>query len=143
VTPNVVPPGATVKVTFILPAKGSTGWWIFVNPGPGTGPLLGWDQVPLAGKVLITADGQLGWLSPWPARSWRDATAPWRWRHQPSLDRLKAVLDVTIPVDATIGRLLREVRRPAASDISACTESDFPLGTGLLRPAGSVSMASA
>ena len=30
-TPNVVPPGATVKVTFLVPAKG-TGWAIFVNP---------------------------------------------------------------------------------------------------------------
>jgi len=64
VTPNVVPPGATVKVTFLLPAKGSTGWWIFVNPRPNTGALLGWDQVPLAGEVLISADGQTGWLSP-------------------------------------------------------------------------------
>jgi hypothetical protein len=64
VTPNVVPPGATVNVTFLLPAKGSTGWWIFVNPGPDTGALLAWNQVPLAGKVLVMADGQPGWLSP-------------------------------------------------------------------------------
>jgi hypothetical protein len=63
-TPNVVPAGATVKVTFLLPAKGVKGWWIFVNPGPDTGALLGWDQVPLAGKVVIMADGQPGWLSP-------------------------------------------------------------------------------
>ena len=64
VSPYVVPYGATVKVTFLLPATGSTGWWIFVNPGPDTGALLGWNQVPLAGKVLITTDGQTGWLSP-------------------------------------------------------------------------------
>ena len=30
-TPNVVPPGTTVQVTFLLPAKG-TDWAIFVNP---------------------------------------------------------------------------------------------------------------
>ena len=41
VTPNVVPPGATVKVTFLVPAKGSNRWWIFANPGPNTGPLFG------------------------------------------------------------------------------------------------------
>jgi hypothetical protein len=64
VTPNVVPAGATVHVTFALPAKGVEGWWIFVNPGPDGGALLGWDQVPLPGEVRITADGQVGWLSP-------------------------------------------------------------------------------
>ena len=32
-TPNVVSPGATVEVTFLLPAKGVEGWSIFVNPG--------------------------------------------------------------------------------------------------------------
>jgi hypothetical protein len=33
------------------------------------------------------------------------------------------LLDVTIPVDATIRLLLREVRRRGASNIGACTES--------------------
>ena len=37
-TPNVVPPSATVKVTFLLPAKGKD-WAIFVNPGPNEGPV--------------------------------------------------------------------------------------------------------
>jgi hypothetical protein len=64
VTPNVVPPGATVRVTFFLPANGVTGWSIFVNPGPDTGALLADTSVPLAGEIRITADGQPGWLSP-------------------------------------------------------------------------------
>ncbi len=64
VTPNVVPSGVTVKVTFLLPAKGSRTWSIFVSPGPNDGPLLLGTQVPLAGEIHITADGQVGWLSP-------------------------------------------------------------------------------
>ena len=64
VSPSVVPPGATVKVTFALPAKGPTGWSIFVNPGPDTGPLLVWTEVPLAGEIRIGAHGSVGWLSP-------------------------------------------------------------------------------
>jgi hypothetical protein len=64
VTPNLVPPGTTVRVTFALPAKGVTGWWIFVNPGPDGGALVGWKEVPLPGQIRITADGQVGWLSP-------------------------------------------------------------------------------
>ena len=62
-TPNVVPPGATVKVTFLLPAKG-TGWAIFVNPGPNNGALLGPAEMSLPGEIHINADGQTGWLSP-------------------------------------------------------------------------------
>jgi Kelch motif len=62
-TPNVVAPGATVKVTFLLPAKG-TDWAIFVNPGPNTGALLMSTDVPLAGEIRVGADGQPGWLSP-------------------------------------------------------------------------------
>jgi hypothetical protein len=64
VTPNVVPPGATVRVTFFLPANGVTGWSIFVNPGPDTGALLTDTSVPLAGEIRIGPDGQPGWLSP-------------------------------------------------------------------------------
>ena len=63
-TPNVVAPGATVKVTFLLPAKGVDGWSIFVNPGPDKGNLVGSNDVPLKGEIVITADGQVGWLSP-------------------------------------------------------------------------------
>ena len=64
VSPSVVPPGATVRVTFALPAKGSTRWSIFVNPGPDEGPLLVWTEVPLAGEIRIGAYGSVGWLSP-------------------------------------------------------------------------------
>ena len=62
--PNVVPPGSTVWVTFLLPAKGTNNWSIFVNPGPDTGGGLGWSDVPTAGEFRIRADGQVGWLSP-------------------------------------------------------------------------------
>jgi hypothetical protein len=64
VTPNVVPPGATLEVTFLLPAKGANGFGIFVNPGPANGALLSSTDVPLPGEIRITADGQVGWLSP-------------------------------------------------------------------------------
>ena len=64
VSPNVVPAGATAEVTFLLPAKGVEGWSIFVNPGPNTGGLVGPNDVPLAGQIVIMADGQPGWLSP-------------------------------------------------------------------------------
>jgi hypothetical protein len=62
VTPNVVPPGATVKATFLLPAKGVEGWSIFVNPGPNNGGTIGWTDEPLAGEIHINQDGQPGWL---------------------------------------------------------------------------------
>jgi uncharacterized RDD family membrane protein YckC len=64
VTPNVVPPAATTEVTFHLPATGVGGWWIFVNPGPDTGPLLRSNEVPLAGEIWIDAGGSPGWFSP-------------------------------------------------------------------------------
>jgi hypothetical protein len=64
VSPNVVPAGVTAEVTFRLPAKGVEGWWIFVNPGPDNGALLAGTDVPRAGEIRITADGQVGWLSP-------------------------------------------------------------------------------
>ena len=62
VTPNVVPPGATVEATFLLPAKGVEGWSIYVNPGPNNGGLIGWIDEPLAGEIHIGPDGQQGWL---------------------------------------------------------------------------------
>jgi hypothetical protein len=62
-TPNVVPPGATVKVTFLLPAKG-TGWAIFVNPGPNAGPVAGPAEMALPGQIHINPSNQPGWLSP-------------------------------------------------------------------------------
>ncbi len=62
-TPNVVPPGATVKVTFLIPAKGSD-WAIFVNPGPNDGPSAGPAEMSLRGEIHINPAGQTGWLSP-------------------------------------------------------------------------------
>jgi hypothetical protein len=63
-TPNVVPAGATVQVTFLLPTKGVEGWSIFVNAGPDDGGLVGWSDVPLAGEIYVNPVGQPGWLSP-------------------------------------------------------------------------------
>ena len=62
VTPNVVPPGATVQVTFLLPAKGVDGWSIFVNPGPDDGGLVGWTDLSPGGEIHILRAGQPGWL---------------------------------------------------------------------------------
>ncbi len=65
VTPSVAPAGATVEAVFALPAKDLTGWAIFVNPDPpDTGPLLVWTDVPLAGEIRITADGNPFWVEP-------------------------------------------------------------------------------
>ena len=64
-TPNVVPADTTVEVTFLLPAKDVRGCSLFVNPLPGDlGGLFETSEVPMAGKVWITADGQIGWLGP-------------------------------------------------------------------------------
>ena len=61
-TPNVVPAGATVQVTFLFPRDGG---WIYVNPRPGDGGgLVNADQIGIPGKILITAEGDGGWLSP-------------------------------------------------------------------------------
>jgi Kelch motif len=59
-TPNVVAAGATVNVTFRVPAKG-TGWAIFVNPGPDTGPLVGPAEMSLPVRILVMEDGQPAW----------------------------------------------------------------------------------
>jgi len=64
-TPNIVPPRSTVKVTFALPAKGVEGWAIFVNPGNDSGgSLVGPGDFGIPGKIVVTTDGQVGWLSP-------------------------------------------------------------------------------
>jgi hypothetical protein len=61
-TPNVVPAGATVDVTFLFPVDGG---WIYVNPRPGQGgSLVNEDQIGIPGKIVITADGQVVWASP-------------------------------------------------------------------------------
>jgi hypothetical protein len=62
-TPNVVPAGTTMKVTFRFPDHGG---WIFVNPRPGGGAgggLVNEDQIGIPGKILIREDGEVGWLS--------------------------------------------------------------------------------
>ena len=61
-TPNVVPAGTSVKVTFLFPADGG---WIYVNPIPGEGGgLVNADDIGIPGKILIRAEGDAGWLSP-------------------------------------------------------------------------------
>jgi hypothetical protein len=63
VTPNVVPAGVTQEVSFLLPARNVEGCALLVNPVPGDlGGLFETFEVPKAGKVWITADGQIGWL---------------------------------------------------------------------------------
>jgi hypothetical protein len=61
-TPNVVPAGASVKVTFLFPPDGG---WIYVNPRPGEGgALVSAADIGIPGKIVVTADGQVGWFSP-------------------------------------------------------------------------------
>jgi len=67
VTPNVVPPGTTMEVTFTLPAKGVEGWAIFVNARPDEGSLVGAAEVGIPGKILVGGvggSGEIGWVSP-------------------------------------------------------------------------------
>jgi hypothetical protein len=65
VTPNVVPAGVTVKVTFLLPPKRVKSCWIWVNPVPGEGgSLFQTSDAPIKGEIFIMANGQGGWLSP-------------------------------------------------------------------------------
>ena len=58
--PASVPPGATINVTFTVPA--GQGWAIFVNPGPNGGALITSSDVPLhrTGRLplAISVDGQ-------------------------------------------------------------------------------------
>ena len=64
-TPNVVPAGATVKVTFRFPGEGGPDGWVYVNARPGEGgSLVHAADIGIPGKIVITADGQVGWLSP-------------------------------------------------------------------------------
>lgn len=65
-TPNVVPAGTTVKVTFLFPAEGGPDdGWIVVNPRPGEGAtLVSADEIGIPGKVVITAEGVPVWASP-------------------------------------------------------------------------------
>jgi hypothetical protein len=54
--PNVVPAGASVKVTFLVPADGG---WIDANlrQGEGGGGLISPDQIGIPGKMVITPEG--------------------------------------------------------------------------------------
>ena len=62
-TPNVVPAGTIVQVTFLFPANDDG--WIYVNPRPGEGgALVNADQIGIPGMIVIREDGQVGWLSP-------------------------------------------------------------------------------
>ena len=67
-TPNVVPAGATVKVTFLFPAKGSPDeGWITVNPRQGDGAdsdFIGADDIGMPGKIVVRAEGDWGWVGP-------------------------------------------------------------------------------
>jgi hypothetical protein len=63
VTPNVVPPDTTMKVTFLLPPKRVKSCWIFVNPVPGEGgSFFQTSDAPMPGEFVITGNGQTGWL---------------------------------------------------------------------------------
>ena len=66
-TPNVVPAGATMKVTFLFPAKGPDDGWITVNPRLGEGAdvgSVGADNIGMPGKILITAECGGCWVGP-------------------------------------------------------------------------------
>ena len=62
-TPNVVPAGATMKVTFRFPVDGGL---IYVNPRPGDGWLVSDDDIGIPGKIVVGALGGdgAGWVSP-------------------------------------------------------------------------------
>jgi Kelch motif/Galactose oxidase, central domain len=62
VTPNVVPPDTTMKVTFLLPPKNVTSCWIWVNPVPGEGgSFFQTSDAPLKGGFHIDEGGQVMW----------------------------------------------------------------------------------
>ena len=64
ITPSVVPPDTTMKVTFLLPPKSVKSCWIWLNPVPGEGgSMFQTSDAPMKGEFVITADGQAGWLS--------------------------------------------------------------------------------
>jgi hypothetical protein len=64
-TPNVVPAGATVKVTFLFPADSvPDDGWIYVSSRLETGSLVGAADIGIPGKIRIGAEGKVGWSSP-------------------------------------------------------------------------------
>ncbi len=67
VTPNVVPAGVTLKVTFLLPAKRVKDCWLWLDPVPGLGgSMFQTSDAPMPGKIVFTeGEGgrpQGGWL---------------------------------------------------------------------------------
>ena len=66
-TPNVVPAGTTMKVTFLFPAKGPDDGWITVNPRQGEGAdvgSVGADNIGMPGKIRITEECGGCWVGP-------------------------------------------------------------------------------
>jgi hypothetical protein len=66
-SPNVVPAGTTLKVTFLFPVTGGRAdGWICVDrrPGDDGGLLSAADQIGTPGKIVINAHGQVGWATP-------------------------------------------------------------------------------
>jgi hypothetical protein len=66
-TPNVVPAGTTMRVTFLFPAKGPDDGWITVNPRMGEGAdvgSVGADNIGMPGKIWITAECEGCWVGP-------------------------------------------------------------------------------
>jgi hypothetical protein len=62
VTPNVVPAGVTIEVTFQLPAKEVRGCWMIVNAIPGDeGGFFETSDAPLAGRIWVRVDGEILW----------------------------------------------------------------------------------
>ena len=60
-TPDVVRPGTTVEVTFLVPATDVGGWSIYVDTGPETVELVGWTGVPPPCFIHINEQGGVGW----------------------------------------------------------------------------------
>ena len=61
-TPNVVLPGTTVEVSFLVPAPGVDGWSIFVRSGPNTKAVVGWTDVPPSGSIHVNEEGLAGFM---------------------------------------------------------------------------------
>ena len=66
-TPNVVPAGATMNVTFLFPARGPDDGWITVNPRLGEGAdvgSVGADNIGMPGEIRIWAECGGCWVGP-------------------------------------------------------------------------------